>query len=452
MKILRCVLGASFILNVALVGAQWDPANGQWLKTEPTDLRIMTWNVQDGICTSNDKLNNLGDWNGLVRTVAALKPDILILQETADNSGNGTGSGIDSVGNMRTVLDLFFRGGVDPFRGGNVTSYVQLYDPNFDMPFDAVSGASDGFNRNIIVSRFRFTDLNGDGVLRYNDMRPINPVDYAPGGNGGIRGFQFGEIDLDDDVYAGDVVIGNTHLKSGFSGSDLSQRLVAAQNVAYYVHHFYNGDGSGSPDPDNKIFDSPAATDVLDDNTGVILGGDWNEDEQTNGRKGPADWLTLAQFSGANQDGTDKDNGDMSYDNATNVFTGSRSTLGSGKLDYIAWQDSIYTLRRAFVFTSSGLSAQQMPPEIASFGGNAALMTPIAADHRPVVVDLILPLVQSCPGDVDGNGEVDLADLSELLGNFGSVGQDIPGDLDGNGTVDLTDLSDLLANFGNTCG
>jgi hypothetical protein len=54
------------------------------------------------------------------------------------------------------------------------------------------------------------------------------------------------------------------------------------------------------------------------------------------------------------------------------------------------------------------------------------------------------------PGDVDG--DVDLADLTQLLVHYGvtqGVGYE-DGDLDGDGDVDLADLAALLANYGMT--
>ncbi len=55
-----------------------------------------------------------------------------------------------------------------------------------------------------------------------------------------------------------------------------------------------------------------------------------------------------------------------------------------------------------------------------------------------------------CPGDLDGNGEVDGEDLARLLAVWGACGDDCPEDFDGNGFVDGPDLSIVLAYWG-TC-
>ena len=55
----------------------------------------------------------------------------------------------------------------------------------------------------------------------------------------------------------------------------------------------------------------------------------------------------------------------------------------------------------------------------------------------------------SCAGDLDGDGDTDLADLGILLADFGCVSPGpCPGDLDNDGDTDLADLGILLADFG----
>lgn len=389
----------------AAAWAQWNPSAAQWGKSDPRDLRVMAYNVYDTLCSSNNKVEGLNDWTGLARIVAAMKPDVLILEETADNSGNNTGSGVDSVENLTTTLNLFLRGGNDPFKPGNppVTAYVQKYAANFDLPYVFVSASNDGFNRNALLSRYPFADLNGDGKSTSSDIFFVLPHLYAPGGNGGIRGFLFAEINLPEDQgYCGNLVVGGAHLKAGSSDpNDHTQRITAARNVSYFVDHFFNGAGMGVPDPFSKIGDSPPANTILDAFTPVILGGDWNEDELTNNTVGPTQWLTAAEFIGE-LDGTDRDGSDMLYDDARETFTNNRATIGStAKLDYISWQDSIATLRRSFIFYSSNTPLASMPAEILGLLV-PTLASGLASDHRPVLADFILPRVPNVEWQAQG--------------------------------------------------
>ncbi|MDY7109337.1 MAG: hypothetical protein SYC29_11945 [Planctomycetota bacterium] len=52
------------------------------------------------------------------------------------------------------------------------------------------------------------------------------------------------------------------------------------------------------------------------------------------------------------------------------------------------------------------------------------------------------------PGDLDGDGDVDTADLLLLLADWGCAGDDCLGDVDGDVDVDTADLLLLLANWG----
>lgn len=65
-----------------------------------------------------------------------------------------------------------------------------------------------------------------------------------------------------------------------------------------------------------------------------------------------------------------------------------------------------------------------------------------------------LSVLGRCPADLDFNGVVDLADLSQLLANFGRSGTDVgpaDGDVDNDYDVELGDLTEMLSAFGSAC-
>ncbi|MBL8763845.1 MAG: endonuclease/exonuclease/phosphatase family protein [Phycisphaerae bacterium] len=439
-----CSVAACFG-SASVASAQWDPTHAQWGKTRPSDLRVMTWNVQDGVCTSNPKASTDADWDGLVRSVAAFKPDVLFMQETGDNSGNGTGSGLDSVADLATVISMFFNGGTDSFRGNAaITSWVKKYAASFDMPYVFVSANNDGFNRNVILSRYPFADLNGDNKATNGDIFSVSPDLYAPGGGGGIRGFATTEINLPDSIYAGNLLAATCHLKSGGDSQSMADRITASQNITYFLDYFFNGANAGTPDPRNRIGDSPAATSILGPTTPMIWGGDFNEDELNNGRKGPAEWMTIAPSSAA-QDGTDRDRSDSTYDSSVEFFSGSRNTQGSSKLDYICWQDSIATLRRSWVFNSALVPLADQPPEFAGYIFGIVTLSTNASDHRLVVADFRLPL--RCPADWNLDGSVDDFDFFDFLNDFAANSADYNND----GSTDDFDFFDFLNDFAAPC-
>ena len=68
----------------------------------------------------------------------------------------------------------------------------------------------------------------------------------------------------------------------------------------------------------------------------------------------------------------------------------------------------------------------------------------------PAAVEIICQL---CPGDVTGNGEINIADLAELLAHYGTASGALPsdGDLDCDGDVQIDDLAMLLSVYGTSC-
>ena len=144
---------AALLLLATPAFAQWNPPAAAWGKSDADDLRVMSWNVQDALCSSNAKSEGNNNWTACARMVAALRPDVVFLSECGDNSGNGTGSGVDSVANLTATIDDFLHGGSDSFHGNvPVTAWVQKYAPGYDLGYVFVSTESDGYNRNVVLS------------------------------------------------------------------------------------------------------------------------------------------------------------------------------------------------------------------------------------------------------------------------------------------------------------
>ena len=81
-------------------------------------------------------------------------------------------------------------------------------------------------------------------------------------------------------------------------------------------------------------------------------------------------------------------------------------------------------------------------------GGLFSLFLPLNPGYRVSVIP-----DAPCPGDLDGDNDVDLSDLAQLLANYGVTGGATyeDGDLDGDGGVDLSDLATLLSVYGTMC-
>jgi endonuclease/exonuclease/phosphatase family metal-dependent hydrolase len=436
-------------LLAPLATAQWNPGGGSWGKADAAHLRVMTWNVQDGICRTNDKDVATNNWAALVRIVAVLKPDVLVMQETGDNDGNGTGTGVDSVTQLGAVLGMFLHGGVDVYAGGVVTEYVQKYAPAFDLPYVFVSSADDNYNRNVILSRYPFQDLNGDGKATLSNLPTIQSSLYVSGsGSPGPRGIPIAEIDLPDGTYGIDLVMACCHLKAGSASADKDERIDSGQRFAYYADYLINGGGTALPDPLGKIGDSPAATSVIGGGAVLIHAGDFND------KIYPAEdgvrWSTRAQNTdglGA-PDGPDADRSDMASDDARDPFTSSAATQGSSKLDYVTYEDSLVVPANMFVFQSASIPGGAYPAELAGFFAPSAASA-LASDHRPVIVDFLFPssdcdadgVPDSLEPDFDGDGVIDDCDNCPLPNPDQA-------DVDGNGIGDACEGFWCHAPFG----
>ena len=101
-------------------------------------------------------------------------------------------------------------------------------------------------------------------------------------------------------------------------------------------------------------------------------------------------------------------------------------------------------------------TAYHMPGIAADVNNGGFLVTWRDERNLPTSIDIYgqyISVVPHCPADLDGDMDVDLSDLAQLLGNYGTTSGATyeMGDLNGDGAVQLSDLAELLAHYGTTC-
>lgn len=95
-------------------------------------------------------------------------------------------------------------------------------------------------------------------------------------------------------------------------------------------------------------------------------------------------------------------------------------------------------------------------PDGALFALGQLAIGPVASATQELQQGAIpcwLPLAEGCPGDLDGDGVIDLDDLATIFSNYGTASGATPedGDIDGDGDVDLLDLAYVISEFGVPC-
>ncbi len=130
---------------------------------------------------------------------------------------------------------------------------------------------------------------------------------------------------------------------------------------------------------------------------------------------------------------------------------------------YATWFDSppnggdgSWTIARYTIVVPAGSATiPSVVPE--GDGGGAPILgtlTGVATSYNTLgdcnefAFDLI---VGQCRGDLDGDYDIDQADLGVLLADWGCTGGGCPGDCDNDGDTDQSDLGILLAHFGRSC-
>ena len=73
----------------------------------------------------------------------------------------------------------------------------------------------------------------------------------------------------------------------------------------------------------------------------------------------------------------------------------------------------------------------------------------VSEDYNTLLfVSPIAPAVIPCPEDINGDGVVNGADISNILNAFGNAGANLPEDINGDGVVNGADISNILNAFG----
>jgi len=130
--------------------------------------------------------------------------------------------------------------------------------------------------------------------------------------------------------------------------------------------------------------------------------------------------------------------------NAGQPASFSVSATGQGTLTYRWRFNSVLMQDGPNISGSSSPNLQILSASEANEGYYYCVIT---NDCGTALTDLAdLTVNPSCTGDLNGNGTIDAADLSTLLGAWGSTNPTF--DLDGNGSVGATDLALLLSRWG----
>lgn len=362
-------------------------------------LRVVTYNTYQGVANASADRAAMGalltslDLDGPGPNTS-LTPDVVCLQETASQA--------------------------------ELNAFRDDYLPGYQVIWGSIT---DGFNSNGFF-------LRGDlAILAYHQLG-------TPGPRRVLR------VVLGVPGAATPLVIYNAHFKAGQTDDDRATRAAEANAIANRVAIDV---GSGIDTNSDNVPDTFP--------THYLFVGDLNHDDFAG--------TVIDPLLVGGSNGLSTGLNDMRYETIAGAgsvpfWIGDTWSTRSGldrRYDYILVSDALKTQ----FDTSGDGSLSQDEVNAAGFvynsfdnGGLFASgqlnATNVASDHAPVALDLTLPEPPATPGDVDGDGDVDLTDLSLLLAAFGATSgapEYNPGaDLNRDGVVDLADLALLLANFG----
>lgn len=139
----------------------------------------------------------------------------------------------------------------------------------------------------------------------------------------------------------------------------------------------------------------------------------------------------------------------LQYSNASGADAGV-NILPNGDLAGLAWGENVGWINFSTAATLGGLGMQaRFDAALRRFRGfawgeNIGWIN-LDDDTRSIRA------APTCLGDVDQNGQVNFADLNQVLSSFNASGPCILGDTNGDGVTDFADLNNVLSFFNTTC-
>jgi endonuclease/exonuclease/phosphatase family metal-dependent hydrolase len=340
-----CLLVAAAICHGA--GSAFDPANGDFAKEAPEQIRVLSYNVE-GAFMLNSSLDGAFE-----RIIKAVRPDIIAFQEISyiwpvrwslrEDRKSGAGKEATILLNIKQRLETYFPGTTWTVHRG--AFYSGIY--------------------NALATRFEF--VQGTTIT--------DTIPYS-----GARGVTAALIDLPDVSFGvTDLYIMAVHFKSGQTLDDHRQRQRHADASINWMRDARTSGGH---------IDLPRNTPMLlvgDTNLGyhdqgdaapyhasrTLINGDIF-DEATFGPDSPPDW-----------DGTDStDAAPYDHVNGNPRTCSSREASPTSRLDRFIYTDSGLHVAHGFILNTHTMSTAAL--------ANAGLQagdTTDASNHLPVVVD-----------------------------------------------------------------
>ncbi len=251
------------------------------------------------------------------------------------------------------------------------------------------------------------------------------------------RGVTMCLVDLPDEDFVHDVYILGVHLKCCVGASNDIKRQKSADAIATWM-----GDARFF----GRHIDLPFGTPM-------ILTGDMNLVGE------PQPELTLITGDVIEESyycpdvKGDWDNSDLLDVEPVDPNTGDNFTWqGSytSRLDRFMVTESVMAIGNNYVFNTETMTSK----ELQVLGVLASdTSQSVTSDHLPIVMDFQpTQQINSCQGDIDGDGTIGVSDILSVIGNWAPTGGDCCpgclGDVDGNLVVDVSDILFIVGNWG----